>query len=102
MNHSVNIAQLLKQRRSEAGMSQKEISTRCDINPSTYGAYEEGRATPNIHLLMKIAMNFGFTSLDEFLDDGLCGTFNLPIVRAYYSSGELERKVIDRILNIEK
>lgn len=103
MKPEINLPEILRQRRREANMVQREVAQRLNLTTGCYGSYEEGRATPDIFTLIRIATVFGYGSLDRFLEianEDLITT--LPVLKAYYSGSEEERRIIDRILNIAK
>lgn len=102
MNPNINISKLLKKRRKECNMRQHHIVEKIEgLQRATYGSYEEGRATPNIYLLIKIARVMGYTSLDKFLFD--IGDIHQQheVLGRYYAANEYEREVVDKILNIK-
>jgi DNA-binding XRE family transcriptional regulator len=52
--------------RKKAGNTQGEIAELLDLNKSTYQAYEEGRATPPIEIVLKLAELYCVT-MEELL-----------------------------------
>lgn len=52
--------------RRQHGMSQAQLAKEIRVSPSTIGMYEQGRRTPDIHILMRIAEVFN-TSIDRLV-----------------------------------
>lgn len=101
MNPNIDIASILKRTRKKRKIKQHVVAARIGMKRGTYGAYEQERATPDINGLIKIAIAFGYNSLDDFLFKGRSETTRLPIVKAYYKASEEQRKIVDLILKIK-
>ncbi|WP_374555164.1 helix-turn-helix domain-containing protein [Aquitalea pelogenes] len=60
------IGKSLQKQRNKTGYSQEEVADRLQITPKSYGAYEQGTATPDILRLIQIAEVFE-CDIDELL-----------------------------------
>lgn len=101
MTINLDIPSILKQRRKEANKTQKEVADLIGKSTSVYGSYEEGRATPDIHLLIIIARVLGYNSLDVFLDNEVSYPCVSPIEKKYFQASNDKKKIVDFILNIK-
>jgi transcriptional regulator with XRE-family HTH domain len=63
----VNIPQRLKELRKNRNYSQGQVAQRLGIKLRTYQAYEEGRASPRVRLLLRLAVVYELFSLDALI-----------------------------------
>jgi len=99
----VNIPQRLKSIRESRKLTQEKIANGIGIKRSAYASYEEGRATPPIPLLIKLAFFYKLNSLDQLLGISIevemaqeSNSFN----NAYHSIDPERRKIVDFVLNL--
>jgi transcriptional regulator with XRE-family HTH domain len=52
---AAHIGGLIAEQRTRLGLTQDQLAARSDIDSSNIRAYENGRAMPNLHSLMRIA-----------------------------------------------
>jgi len=64
------VNQNLRFLRTKEGLTQREFSERLDLKQATLGAYEEGRATPPLHVLSDVSRIFKI-SLDNLINADL-------------------------------
>jgi len=97
----INIHQRLKGLREGRRLTQLKVATAINIKPKTYQAYEEGRGTPGIPTLIKLASFYGFHSIDILLGlEEFQQKEEQQLMQAYYSTEPEKRKIVDFILNL--
>jgi repressor LexA len=97
-NSHINIADKLKEVRSEKGYEQRYVAEQIGITPSKLGHYENGRAEPDIDTLYRLSTFYGI-SLDEWLN--LSIEHKHPLVAKYHALDEYGKRAIDALLDIE-
>lgn len=60
----------LKTHRKQLGLTQQQLAYKLEIKRSLIGAYEEGRATPRVEVLLKIGKLFK-VSVEELMNSML-------------------------------
>ena len=56
----------LRELRSSAGLTQKELANKLEISPSAVGMYEHGRRKPDYEMLIKVSRLFS-VSIDSLV-----------------------------------
>jgi transcriptional regulator with XRE-family HTH domain len=64
----MNISGILRHRRAESGLGQKEVANLIGIPRPRYAKYEEGRATPSIITLRKLATLYGYQKIEDWIN----------------------------------
>lgn len=67
----VEFGKRLKYLRQKIGVSQLEMSYRCDINRNYYSDLERGRRNPTLTVLFKISKGFEISLKDLFAGIGI-------------------------------
>lgn len=103
LNTDINIGEIIRKHRADLNISQRELASMCGISHPTIGAYEEGRGTPSLFNLIKLAKGLGFTSFDDFLGKSIQqeDVKAKQIVQAYKDVPADKRAIVDFILNIK-
>ena len=97
----INIPLRLKGLRESHKRTQEKVAAGVGVKRKTYQAYEEGRATPPIPILIKIAAFYGLYSLDQLLGmEELKEHEPSGFMKAYHSVDLEKRKIVDFILNL--
>ena len=58
-------SRILTEHRKSIGYLQKEVAAKIEEKPSTYAAWEEGRAQPHYHQLDKLYRIFGESFIEK-------------------------------------
>lgn len=109
----MTLSEKLKKARSQAGLSQKELAEKLDMNLRTYGSYERGERDLSTAILLKIckALNISSDYLlgreppkNEFAT--IPNEFNLSNseqshIKKYRALDEYGKQAVDSILNVE-
>lgn len=101
-NHDIDLPARLRHLRKQNELTQQQVADGLGMNRSAYGAYEEGRAEPNLHMLSRLSSYYSYTSLEEF-----CGVepkkhgCQTPLMLAYSRASKEARAIVDFILKID-
>ena len=99
-----DIAKVLKQLRTSAGLTQKEAAERLGKKQQTIASWESGQSQPDANTLFIICSLYG-TSVDEafgFKKDGTTiGKKDIDLIEKYHSLDDSGRHHVDIILQWE-
>lgn len=99
-----DIAKVLKQLRTSAGLTQKEAAERLGKKQQTIASWESGQSQPDANTLFVICSLYG-TSVDEafgFKKDGTTiGKKDIDLIEKYHSLDDCGRQHVDIILQWE-
>lgn len=93
----------IKRLRSLKGLSQKEVCAAADIPQGQYSVIENGKVTPTIPTLEKLAGVFEVSLVEFFKTDDPQEAVNLPLmekVKLMDQLGEDEREALLRIIDM--
>lgn len=59
-----NIRKIISSKRIQYGLDKKELSLKCELDPTYIGKFERGQLEPTIKTLVKIAVVLGISPKD--------------------------------------
>ena len=75
----------LRELRSSAGLTQKELANKLEISPSAVGMYEHGRRKPDYEMLIKVSRLFS-VSIDSLVGNTDVSNEATDIIKEMQSS----------------
>jgi len=96
MEAKIRISQRLKQLRNKRGFTLGKIANLLGVKVSRYQHYENGRAAPPIHMLIRLSGIYGLT-LDELVV-GKTNPNTSKIEEQYQQLSSDMKKIVDFIL----
>ncbi|HRE52244.1 MAG TPA: helix-turn-helix transcriptional regulator [Flavitalea sp.] len=91
----MNLKDNIRKARVSIGFSQKQMAASVGKNRGTYQSYEDGRAEPSVHTLIKIAETVGIT-LDDLVR-GNCTPSN-EISDRYARLSSRDKAIVDAVM----